>query len=367
MLRRRSFFEGPRSLMRIALFLSLSVTALAVPQVVDGAERGPLTIPEPKTILRDLLVTPPSTSITLDPSGRSGTISVSGGSEDNLVLNVAFSPDGRWLLGGRSQGQLDVWDTKSWTKALTIQGDEASVTALATSPDGHTVAAGGEDKTVKIWDISSGTLVAKVPKCKDYPDELAFSSDGQLLAVIVNGGPNFVYDVAKRKVVKKIPANGVAFSDMGDVMVTSLGRKITFWDTKSWKTTRELSDSTGHFSKIAVDLSRERVVAGAWQGETKIWDLSTGAAVASLNAGYIASLFVSHDGRWVFTGGDGFIKLWSARTGEQLCTSNELGLWDLNVTRDGRWMAAGVDNTIQIWSTDEVVGACEKAGQSSHS
>ena len=347
--------------MRLARLLFLILTTLVAPQEVDGAEQGTRTFPEPRAILRDPVVTPPSTSISLDDPGRSGTFTVSAGSEGNLVLDVAFSADGRRLLASRFRGQVDVWDTSSWTKALTIQADETRVTALATSPDGHTVAAGGDDRVVKIWEITSGALVAEVRKCKDYPDELVFSPDGGLLAVLVNGGPDFVYDVAKRKVVKEIPANGAAFSDAGDVLVTSLARKITFWDIKSWKAIRELSDPAGHISKIALDLARQRVVAGAWQGETKVWDLSTGAPLNQLNAGYIASLFISHDGRTIFTAGDGFIRIWSAQTGEQLCTSPKLGLWDLDLSRDGRWMAAGVDNTIQLWSTADVIHTCDQA------
>ena len=284
---------------------------------------------------------------------------MSGGSKDNLVLDVAFTPDGRWLVAGRFRGQLEVWDTNTWTKVLTRRADQDRLTALATSPDGQTVATGGDDKTVKIWRIATGELVAKVRKCKDYPDELVFSPDGRLLAVIVNGGPDFVYDLASHSLVKELSANGFAFSTLGDVLVTSLAEKISFWNAKTWKVTRELSDPGGHISKIVLDDKGQHVIAGAWQGDTKIWDLSTGELVAHLNSGYIASLFVSGDGRSVFTAGDGFIKIWSSQTGEQMCTSPELGLWDLDVSRDGRWMAAGVDNTIQVWSTDDILRACE--------
>jgi WD40 repeat protein len=343
----------------IILVLALLPTTHGASNAQPVAEHRTAMIPEPRMVLRDSVVTPPSSSITLGPSGRSGTFSVSGGSEDNSVLDIAFSPDGRWLVAGRYRGQLEVWDTRAWTKVLTRQADEDRVTALATSPDGQTVATGGDDKTVKIWRIATGELVAKVRKCKDYADELVFSPDGRLLAVAVNGGPDFVYDLARRSVVKELSTNGFAFSSLGDVLMTSVGRKIAFWDVKTWRVTRELSDPEGHFSKLALDEERQRLIAGAWQGETKIWDLSTGQAVVHLNAGYIASLFVSSDGRWVFTAGDGFIRVWSSQTGQQMCSSAELGLWDLDVSRDGRWIAAGVDNTIQVWSTDDILRSCE--------
>ena len=286
----RSHTGSTGSVIGIILILALIPAIQCPSQAEEVAGRSAVMIPEPKIILRDSVVTPPSSTITLDRSGRSGTFSVSGGSGDNSVLDVAFTPDGRWLLAGRYRGQLEIWDTNTWTKVMTKQADQGSVTALATSPDGKTAATGGDDKTVKIWRIATGELVAKVRKCKDYPDELAFSPDGRLLAVNVNGGPDFVYDLVKRSEAKKLSANGFAFSTLGDVLVTSLAGKISFWDVKTWKVTREMSDPGGHISKIVLDQERQHVIAGSWQGETKIWDLSTGEPVAHLNSGYIASL-----------------------------------------------------------------------------
>jgi WD40 repeat protein len=344
---------------RIASLLAVSLVAFAALPEMQGAEKTPGEIPGPHKILKDSHITQPKSTITLDPSGRSGTFSVSGGNADNMVLDVAFSPDGRWLLAGRFQGQLDVWDTSSWSKTLTTQADKYRVTSLATSPDSKTVAVGGDEKVVRILNITSGAVVTTGPKCHDYADEMVFSPDGRLLVVLVNGGPDFVYDVVKHKILKKIPANGAAFSGQGDTLVTSLAEKLTLWNTGTWEATRELADPRGHNSKIALDPGGHRVFAGAWEGPTKIWDLSTGTAVLTLDAGFIASLIVSADGRRMFTAGDGYIRLWATDTGELLCTSSKLGLWDLDISRDGRWMAAGVDNTVQVWSVEDVFRTCE--------
>ena len=242
---KRSHSGSTGSAIGIIIILAITPSTQGPSQAREVAGRSAVRIPEPRIVLRDSVLTPPSSTITLDPSGRSGTFSVSGGSGDNMVLEVAFTPDGRWLLAGRFRGQLEVWDTNAWTKVLTKQADQDRVTALAASPDGQTVATGGDDKTVKIWRIATGELVAKVRKCKDYPDELVFSPDGRLLAVNVNGGPDFVYDLASRSLVKELSANGFAFSTLGDVLVTSLAEKISFWNAKTWKVTRELSDPGG--------------------------------------------------------------------------------------------------------------------------
>jgi WD40 repeat protein len=346
----------------IALGLALVPVAAGSSQLEKDEERGTVMLPAPRIVLRDREDSSPPSTVALDPSRQSGTIAVSGGNEGNLVLDVAFSPDGKWLLAGRFRGQLEVWKTDTWTRILSWQADQDRVTALATSPDGQTAASGGDDNTVKIWRIATGEMVVKVRKCDDYPDELVFSPDGRLLAVVVNGGPDFVYDLGKLSVVKKLLANGFAFSTSGDVLASSLATSISFWDVKTWKVIRELSDPGGHISKLALDARERHLVAGVWQGVTKIWDVSTGEPVAHLDTGYVAALFVSGDGRWIYSAGDGFIRLWSTRSAKQVCASPEQGLWDLDLSRDGRWVAAAVGDSIHIWPTEDILEVCEEGG-----
>jgi WD40 repeat protein len=345
----------------IGLFLALPCLQLHVlaAEIESTAGRSIVMMPAPRTVLKDPIATKSSSTISLDPSGRAGTIVVSSGSEGDAVLAVAFTPDGRWLLAGRDRGNLDVWDTRTWTKVRTVQTEHERVTALATSPDLETVATGGDDKTVKIWRITTGDLVMKVRGCKDAPDELVFSPDGRFLATVVNGGPDFVYDLSEHSVVKKLPANGFAFFAAGDVLVTALAEKLSFWSIETWKVTREIPDPGGHMSKVILDEKRNRAVIGGWEGYgTKIWDLSTGKPVAHFDSGFVAALAISPDGRWVFTAGDGFIRLWSAQSGKEMCTSSKLGLWDLAQSHDARWLAAGVDDTVQVWATDELMRVC---------
>ena len=199
----------------ILLVQSLLLAAQSPSQVRTVPAADAVMIPEPKIVLRDSVVTAPSSTITVDPSGRSGTFSVSGGSKDNLVLDVAFTPEGRSLLAGRSRGQLEVWDTNTWMKVLTKQADLERVTAIATSPDGQSVATGGDEQVVKLWRIVTGKLMTKLPKCKDYPKELVFSPDGSLLAVNVNGGPDFAYDLAKGSVVKELACQWLCVLEFG--------------------------------------------------------------------------------------------------------------------------------------------------------
>jgi len=74
---------------------------------------------------------------------------------ENEVLNLAFSPDGRFLASGSRDGTVKIWDVFSLQLLSTLHAHQGSVLALAFSPDSHTLATAGEDRLGKLWDLST--------------------------------------------------------------------------------------------------------------------------------------------------------------------------------------------------------------------
>jgi len=71
---------------------------------------------------------------------------------------VAWSPDGKWLASGGSDGTVILWDTASWHQLRKLAGHELWVNSVAWSPDGARFASGSGNGTVRVWDTS--TLIA---------------------------------------------------------------------------------------------------------------------------------------------------------------------------------------------------------------
>jgi WD40 repeat protein len=67
------------------------------------------------------------------------------------VDSVAFSTDGKRILGGGSNGNIVAWDTNSGQFLRALTGHKGGVRALAFSPDGSRLASGSEDKTIGVW------------------------------------------------------------------------------------------------------------------------------------------------------------------------------------------------------------------------
>src|SRR5262249_47778030 len=66
------------------------------------------------------------------------------------VLSVAVSPDGRRIVTGSYDKTVQVWDTATHQELLTLQGADN----VAFSPDGKRLV-GVADQTVRVWDAAT--------------------------------------------------------------------------------------------------------------------------------------------------------------------------------------------------------------------
>jgi WD40 repeat protein len=72
----------------------------------------------------------------------------------NVVISVAFGPDGQRLAAAGTDGTVRVWDTATGQETLTLKGHNGRVLSVAFSPDGRRLASAGGDKTVKVWEAA---------------------------------------------------------------------------------------------------------------------------------------------------------------------------------------------------------------------
>ena len=86
---------------------------------------------------------------------------------EDVVSSVVFSPDGNlivsgdwysWdghLSSGTWSGEIRVWDAETGEHIKTLTGHTGGVSSVAFSPDGKTLASGRTDGTILLWDLSS--------------------------------------------------------------------------------------------------------------------------------------------------------------------------------------------------------------------
>ncbi len=118
------------------------------------------------------------------------------------VFAIAFTPDGRTLVGGggvprggsqNHAGLVTIWDVATGEVLRTLEGTTDTVHAVAVAPDGKTIAAGGGGpirrfpgservvSEVRLWDIATGRLLLTAEGDLDTVRGLAFKPDGKAI------------------------------------------------------------------------------------------------------------------------------------------------------------------------------------------
>jgi WD40 repeat protein len=75
--------------------------------------------------------------------------------DERVVWAVAFSPDGRTLAGSCGwDTTVRLWDATTGKEVAILVGHTSPVNSVVFSPDGKAVATGSSDGTIMLWDLT---------------------------------------------------------------------------------------------------------------------------------------------------------------------------------------------------------------------
>jgi WD40 repeat protein len=150
------------------------------------------------------------------------------------ITALAYSSDGRFLVGGGTSRNVQVWRTSDGTSLFTLNHPHQVLDA-AVSPDGSTAATatcqitlGAEctEGAVWLWNLSNGKLIDK-DKLRHFPnvvESVAFSVDGSSLIAASRDGTLRVYSTLDyQELFEATPPGGngiLALSPDGGLLAT---------------------------------------------------------------------------------------------------------------------------------------------------
>ena len=100
------------------------------------------------------------------------------------VEKIAFSPDGKYMITGESNGTLKIWDYPSKNVIQNIIGHKRGVHSILVSPDNKSIISSSYDKerAIKIWDIPSGELKRTLLGHSKAINDVILAPDGRYIA-----------------------------------------------------------------------------------------------------------------------------------------------------------------------------------------
>lgn len=233
------------------------------------------------------------------------------------VQDLAFSPDGRWLAAGGTDGVLRLWETANWNLVGTLAEHRSRIDSLAWSPDSSQLVTGSWDQTCRIWRISDGTSIPVIAHGGRRVYCVAWSPDGKSIAT--GGADNWIklWDPNGRLIANLVGVpeypETVAFSPDGSRLVYGYGG-------------RQVNPLAAGIIRLA-----DRVVLAQYYGHLDVVKCST----------------FSPDGKYVIIGdADDQICVWEADTGRLMrrLRSEGMPIYATGFSPDGRTVAYGLSH-----------------------
>ena len=239
---------------------------------------------------------------------------------------LRVSPDGKYIGSVSTAGQIRIWHRHQLV-ALPALGQLGDGGLIEFSPDSRRVACSSGSR-IQIMPIMPPLGRKLRGRGSMMVTSVSGSPDGQLLALaespFTEDVPKqiTVWDTQRERMVCAIDAPeyriwGTAFRN-ADELAVGLQTKTNFYDARSGKLLRSLSQDTKAAPRIAISPDRQMLAVGEKEGDVSIWDLSNNTIVRTLGIDEgVWRLTFSSDNRSMAVANDSAISVWDVKSGDR--------------------------------------------------
>ena len=318
----------------------------------------------------------------------------------DLIISAVFSPDRRTCSrpGTEMTSRLRLWEVETGRQIYSVPGGPGYRTlfffpggqtfyagdfvyntsdgqisqervfggSLAISPDGRT-AVSGYSPTAKLYDVRSGQQIRAFSGHTDSVVTAAFSNDGKWLVTGSRDNTARVWEVASGKSVlltgHTSMVGSVAISPNGSRILTG-SNTARLWRLTAENQPQQIIYAPAGVTTFALAPDGKTILAGDVDGNTGLWDLSTGQQLLNFpkSDADVKSVAYSPDGKLIAVPeccrpNTGVLNLYDPATGDLLKTftndSNQPYIGTLTFSSDSKMIfAAYLDATSRLWNID---------------
>jgi WD40 repeat protein len=275
---------------------------------------------------------------------------------EDQIADLDFSPTRSLMAVGGNYSLLYLVNAETHQIVHHFQGENVhEIISLSFSPDGRRLVSGSADGEVQIWDAETGRLLGSIIGHAAAADRLAFGLQGKVI-VSLNAGFIRFWDAGDGRLVRvlvpDVEASDFVMSPDGHALISS-GRETKLWNM----TTGQVQHTPLKiFGNMALSPDGQTLASEYGAGRVELWSVDTGELLHTLE-GHTRSIYglaFSPDGQLLASGAaDDTARLWKVSTGELLYTFDEKGqtsIYSVVFTPQGNILISGsLDGTVHMW------------------
>jgi len=329
---------------------------------------------------------------------------------NQMVISIAYSPDGRLLASGSDTGTVSIWDTRTgeetvapllsdgssvnslafspngesiasgtnvgvyiWTgitsqpTTLRLTGHSKRVSCVAFSPNGSVLASGSWDKTIRLWSADTGKNVAILRGHTGEVTAVAFHPSGQTLASCSGDRTIRLWTFQTGEHINlpiwydRDRIECIHFSPDGRFLASSsfLSSDVKIWNIQTWSILATLRGHVGWVGSVQFSPDGQSLVSASQDKSACLWkvELTTGRYCRTVLSGHsqsVTSAVFSPDGQCVASASlDGTIRIWNAGNNQrtvQPLPAHAKAVNSVAVSPDGSLIVSGsYDHSVRVW------------------
>lgn len=297
---------------------------------------------------------------------------------------LAWSPDGRFCLLGRTDGAIQFWDMgkEHLSRFPNEPGHHGALCRTALSHDGRLLASGGADETARLWNFETGTCMSTLDKGhKGDVCGLAWSPDNRfvvsasqknkdlrLSGLKLQDSPFLLYGQGQPAQLHWGPDTRLNISGTSPVnprdyiLGTSNDHTVRLWKRSQQEPVQTFRGHRSATTTVRWSPDGRQALSGSFDTTVKLWEIFTGKEVAEWRGhnGAIMDLSWSPDGTQAASASlDRTLRIWNVATGQclQILEGHTAVVLTVAWSPDGQFLASGAeDKTVRIW--DAYSGEC---------
>jgi WD40 repeat protein len=273
---------------------------------------------------------------------------------------IFFLPDGKTVIAG-DRPSIHWWDISTGREIRRINSKNKPFYFMAVSPDGKRVAASGATSLLFLWDAATGKEIRQIVLGEEFTNlHLCFSPDSRTLAcgngVGRLGNQTLFFAAATGEELRRWEEGDqytmqLAFSPDGKIVAQALSEVIRLRDAKTGKPIVPDLGLPNYCMAVRFGRDGNELIAGCLGGRTGTWDPLTGEPLTPMRdppEGFgrrtdmlLGPALTAYGERAALVNAEGVLHVWEPAIGKVCCRIAEplVGDDQANFTDDGMVLA----------------------------